>query len=74
MRILTAIHWTKVRESLWKSSSYSKPIGRTTVSTNPDPSELPEARIPPKDIYGLVCGPSYLCNRGTEAFSNRGFL
>ena len=54
--MLAASHWTEhgilnggVRESTEGAEEDCKPIGRTTVSTNPDPSDLPETKPPTKE-------------------------
>jgi hypothetical protein len=51
MQIITANHWTEagdpyrgVRGRIEADKGGGNPIGRTTVLTNPDPSELPETK------------------------------
>ena len=55
-QILTAKHWTEVwgshetvRGRIEDDEGDGDPIGRTTVSTNPDPWELPETKPPTKE-------------------------
>ena len=65
MQILTGKHWTEVRDSYGRvrgriegAEGDCNPIGRTTVSTNPDPLELPETEPPTKEyIHRLVWAP-----------------
>jgi hypothetical protein len=54
--ILTANHWTEVGDSYGRvkgsiegAEGDVNPIGRPTVATNPDPSELPETKPPAKE-------------------------
>jgi hypothetical protein len=56
MQIVTAKHWTelgdssgRVRGRIKRTEGDGKPIGRTTVSTNPDSSEHPETKPPTKE-------------------------
>jgi hypothetical protein len=56
MQILRANHWTdirnphgRVRERIKGAKEYANSIGRPTVSTNPDPSELQETMAPTKE-------------------------
>jgi hypothetical protein len=54
--MLTPNHWTevgnpygRVRGKIEGAEVAGNPIGRTTLSTNPDPSELPETKPPTKE-------------------------
>lgn len=56
MQILTANHWTEVRDPYGRvrgriegAEGDGNPIGRPTVSTNLDPWELPETEPPTKE-------------------------
>jgi hypothetical protein len=56
MQRLTDNHWIEVRSQygrvrgrVKRAEGDGNPIGRTTVSTNPDSSELPEAKPPSKE-------------------------
>jgi hypothetical protein len=56
MQILTANHRTelgdpygRVRGRIEETEGDGNPIGRSRVSTNPDPSELPETKPPTKE-------------------------
>jgi hypothetical protein len=57
MQILTANHWIEVggqygvgvRGRTEGAEVDSNPTGRTTMSTNPDPSELPETKPKTKE-------------------------
>jgi hypothetical protein len=56
MQVLTANHWTeiegpyeRVRGRIEGAEGNGNPIGKTTVSTNLDPWELPETESPTKD-------------------------
>jgi hypothetical protein len=40
------------------------PMGRTTISTNSDPSELLETENQPKSIHRLACGPQHIHKKG----------
>ena len=64
--ILTANHWTEVRDLCGRLRGKTEgaeedfnPIGRTTVSTNPDPAELPRGYVTNQSIHGLVHGSPY---------------
>ena len=61
MQILTANHWTEVRDPYGRvrgriegAEGDGNPIGRPTVSTNLDPWELPETEPPTKE-HTLAC-------------------
>ena len=61
MQILTANHWTELRDPYGRVRERSEgnegdgnPIGRPTVSTNLDSWELPETKPPTKSICRLV--------------------
>ena len=74
MQIFTANHWPEVEHSYGRvrgkiegAKGNSDPIGRTTVSTNPEPWKLPETKPPTKQhthththtrSRGLPCLPS----------------
>jgi hypothetical protein len=56
MQILTANHWTEVRDpygrvrvSFEETEGDGNAIGRPTVSTNPEHWELPETKPPAKE-------------------------
>jgi hypothetical protein len=56
MQICTANHWIEVgdqygtiRERTEGAEKDCNPMGRTTESTNPDPSELPETKPKTKE-------------------------
>ena len=56
MQILTANHWTEVKDLYGRVRGRIKgaegdgnPIGRATVRTNPDPLELSETKPPTKE-------------------------
>jgi hypothetical protein len=64
MQIFTANHWPEVEHSYGRvrgkiegAKGNSDPIGRTTVSTNPEPWKLPETKPPTKQQAEdcLVC-------------------
>ena len=41
-------------EGLKKLKGKTNPVGRPSVSTNPDPRELPETEPPARSMHGLV--------------------
>ena len=58
MQILTTNYWIEVREQYKRAKGGTEgsegdcnTVGRTTVSTNPDPSELPETK--PSSVHKL---------------------
>ena len=48
------------------------PIGRPTVSTNPDPSELSETKPPTKEHTLAGLRPQKLCSRGLPCVASVG--
>jgi hypothetical protein len=48
------------------------PTGRPAVSTNLNPWQLPETKLTPKSIHGLVQGPRHLCSRGLPCLASVG--
>jgi hypothetical protein len=79
MQILTAKYWTEVRDPcgtvMERTEGFEgdyNSIGRTTVSTNPDSSELPETWPNPRSICGLICGPGHMCNRALPCLASVG--
>ena len=76
MQILTANHQTEPGDPFGKDRGRTKgaegdynPTGRTTISINVDPSELPETK-PPKSIHGMVYGPWHICSRGLPCLAS----
>jgi hypothetical protein len=59
-------------EVLKEPKGDGNPVGRPTLSTNPDLWELPESKPPIKNIHGLVYGPWHICNRGLPFLSSVG--
>ena len=56
MGIPTANHWTEIGDSsgrvrgrIEEGEGDFNPIGRPAMLTNPDPSELPETKLPTKE-------------------------
>ena len=77
MQILTANHWTEVRNPdgnvrgrIEGAEGDGNPIGRTTVSTNLDPWELPETKPPTKEHTWAGPWPSHMKQR--TALSGKG--
>jgi hypothetical protein len=68
MQILTANHWTEVRNSYGRvrgriegTEEDANPIGRTTVSTNLESLELPETEPPTKEqTWAALGAPAYM--------------
>ena len=66
MQILTAKHWTevgdpygRVRRRIEGTEGDGSPIGRTTVSTNPDPLGAPREQVTKQKAYmGWFVAPS----------------
>lgn len=63
----------ELKEGLKELEGDGNFIERLTVSTNSDPWELPEPRIP-KSVHGLVYGPWHICSLRTalSVFNGRG--
>jgi hypothetical protein len=60
MQILLANHWIevqdqygRVRERTEGAEGNCNPTGRTTVLTNPNPSELPQIKLKPKETTSV---------------------
>jgi hypothetical protein len=77
MQILPAKHWTEVRNPYGQirgriegDEGGSNPIGRITVSTNSDPSELLRLSHQPKSIHGLAHGPRHICIKGMPCLAS----
>lgn len=71
-----AKHFTEVRDPYGRvgiegTEGDDNLIGRTRVSTNLDPWELPETK-PPKSIIRLVQGPQYICSKGLPFLASVG--
>jgi hypothetical protein len=61
----------ELKEGLKELEGDGNFIERLTVSTNSDPWELPEPRIP-KSVHGLVYGPWHICSRGLPCMASAG--
>ncbi|EDL24446.1 mCG1048826 [Mus musculus] len=67
MQILTANHWTEVRDPygrLRRAEGDGNPIGRPTVSTNWTPGSSQRVNRQPKIINGLVRAIQHMCSKG----------
>jgi hypothetical protein len=67
MQILTAIYWTEVRRLRGRTAGTEgdcNPIGRTTISSNPDISEHPETKPPTKNIHCMAHDIWHIYSRG----------
>jgi hypothetical protein len=79
MHILTVSHWTEFRDPYGRvrgrievAERNVNPIGKPTVSTNPDASGLPETNPPIKEHTWLVCGLQHKCSRGLSCLTSMG--
>jgi len=68
--MLTANHWTEHGDPCLGSRGMTEgaevdcnPTGRTTVSTNHTPPELPGTKPEPKSTHGGTHGTSHICSR-----------
>jgi hypothetical protein len=79
MLILRANHWTEVRDPYGRVRGRTEgaeedcnPVGRTTLSTNPDPSKLPETKPPTKEHSWAGLCLLYICSRGLPCLASVG--
>jgi hypothetical protein len=70
MQILTANHWTEVRDPCRRVRGITEgtegdgnSIERPAVLTNPEPSGLSETEPQPKSIHELVCDSRHIYSR-----------
>jgi hypothetical protein len=79
MKILTANHWIEVGDRYGRFRGRSEKtkgncnlIGRTAVSTNPDPSELPETNPKTKEHTWAGSWPRHMYSRGLPSLASVG--
>ena len=77
MQILTATHWTQVREPCGRDRGRTEEVegncnstGRTTLSSNRAPQRSQGLSYQSKSIHGLVCGPCYIYSRGVSCLTS----
>ena len=85
IQTLTVKHWTEVRDLYGRvkgmiegAEKDGNPIGRTTVSTNLDPWELPDTEPPTKEHIWIGLSHSvqtyvqHICSRGLPCLASVG--